>query len=60
MEKKLQENCAKSYQECMVGIKPKIGNFNFFGRIVFKRAKRCLYIYKLLCVNDKSDGLDNS
>ena len=44
----------------MVGIKPKIGNFNIYGSLVFKRTKGCSYFYKLLCVKDKSDSWKNS
>ena len=28
---KLKKNCAKNYEECMVGIKAKIGNYNIYG-----------------------------
>ena len=52
-------NCGINYEKCLVGIKPKISNYNIYGRIVFKRAKGCSYFYKLLCVNNKSDGWEN-
>ena len=55
----LRNNCVKNYEECLVGIKPEISNYNIYGRILFKRAKGCSYFYKLLCVSDKRDGGEN-
>ena len=52
----MRGNCGKAFEEYMAGIKPKIGNFNIYGRIVFKRAIWCSYFYKLLCANDKNEG----
>ena len=45
--------------ECIRGIKPNIGVFNIYGRIVHKKAKGCSYFYKLLCAHDKQDGWEN-
>ena len=45
--------------ECTRGIKPNIGMFNIYGRIVHKKAKGCSHFYKLLCAHDKKDGWDS-
>ena len=45
--------------ECIRKIKPNIGVFNIYGRIVHKRAKGCSYFYELLSANDKQDGWES-
>ena len=45
-----------NYMECIRGIKPNIGIFNIYGRIVHKKAKGCSHYYDLLSTHDRSDG----
>ena len=35
--------CADNFAECIRGIKPSIGIYNIYGRIVHKKAKGCSY-----------------
>ena len=39
-----------------MGIKPSIGIYNIYGRIVYRKAKGCSHFYKMLCAHDKKDG----
>ena len=45
--------------ECIRGIKPSIGVFNIYGRIVHKKAKGCSHFYELLSTHDRSDGWES-
>ena len=40
--------CLDNYMECIRGIKPSIGIYNIYGRIVHKKAKGCSHFYKTL------------
>ena len=51
-----KHQCGNNYMECIRGIKPNIGVFNIYGRIVHKKAKGCSYFYVLLCTHDKKMG----
>ena len=48
--------CGDNYTECIKGIKPSIGIYNIYGRIVYRKAKGCSHLYKMLCAHDKKDG----
>ena len=48
--------CLDNYMECIKGIKPSIGIYNIYGRIVHKKAKGCSHFYKMLSTHDKKDG----
>ena len=45
--------CMDNYMECIKGMKPSIGIYNIYGRIVHKNAKGCSHFYKMLSTHDK-------
>ena len=51
-----KNKCGKAYVDCIREIKPIIGNYNIYGRIVFKKEKGYSHFYKLLCASDKNNG----
>ena len=44
----LKTFCMADFKRLLLAIRPKIGIFNVYGRIMFRKKKGCLYFYKLL------------
>ena len=50
--------CVDNYMECIRRIKPSIGIYNIYGRIMHKKANGCSHFYKMLSTHDRKDGWD--
>ena len=48
----LKTFCNDDFVKLLLGIKPRIGLYNVYGQIVFKKAKGFAYFYKLLNVSN--------
>ena len=45
-----------NFIKLLLGIKPRIGLYNVYGQIVFKKATGCAHFYKILNTTNRDDG----